>query len=70
MARVAGKRRSSVLIRAAFRFGNGACPWGSAARAQSIQQGGVGKWGQVPMPPMTGLNPAEADALAAFVLKQ
>lgn len=38
--------------------------------AASIQQGGVGKWGQVPMPPMTGLNPAEADALAAFVLKQ
>ncbi len=38
--------------------------------AASIQQGGVGKWGQVPMSPMTGLNPAEADALAAFVLKQ
>lgn len=38
--------------------------------AVSIQEGGVGKWGQVPMPPMTGLSPAEAAALAAFVLKQ
>jgi cytochrome c551/c552 len=36
----------------------------------AIQQGGVGKWGQVPMPQTTGLSPAEADALAAFVLKQ
>lgn len=36
----------------------------------SIRQGGVGKWGQVPMPPMAGLSPVQLKALAEFVLKQ
>ncbi len=36
----------------------------------SIRQGGVGQWGQVPMPPMAGLNPVQLKALAEFVLKQ
>lgn len=38
--------------------------------AAYIQKGGVGNWGQVPMPPMAGLNDAQAQALATFVLKQ
>ena len=36
----------------------------------SIRQGGVGKWGQVPMPPIAGLSDAQARALAELVLKQ
>ena len=36
----------------------------------SIRQGGVGKWGQVPMPPNAALSDAQAKALAEFVLKQ
>ena len=36
----------------------------------SIRQGGVGKWGQVPMPPSASLSGAQAKALAEFVLKQ
>lgn len=38
--------------------------------AASIRNGGVGRWGQVPMPPMGSLSDAEVAALAAFVLKQ
>ena len=38
--------------------------------AASIQKGSVGKWCQVPMPPMTSLNELQANALADFVLKQ
>lgn len=41
-----------------------------ATLAGSIQKGGVGKWGQVAMPPTAGLNDAQAKALAAFVLRQ
>jgi len=36
----------------------------------SIRNGGVGKWGQAPMPPYTNLSAAQAKALAEFVLKQ
>jgi cytochrome c551/c552 len=36
----------------------------------SIRQGGVGKWGQVPMPPMASLSESQLKALAEYVLKQ
>ena len=36
----------------------------------TIKKGGVGKWGQVPMPPFPALSDAQAKALAEFVLKQ
>ena len=42
----------------------------SALLANSIRQGGVGKWGQVAMPPMAHLGDDQIGALAAFVLKQ
>lgn len=38
--------------------------------AASIRDGGVGKWSNVPMPPMSALTDAQAKALAAYVLKQ
>jgi cytochrome c len=41
-----------------------------ASLAKSIRQGGVGKWGQVAMPPMAHLGDDQVRALAAFVLKQ
>jgi cytochrome c551/c552 len=41
-----------------------------ASLAESIRQGGVGKWGQVAMPPMAHLGDDQIKALAAFVLKQ
>ena len=41
-----------------------------ALLANSIRQGGVGKWGQVAMPPMAHLGDEQIKALAAFVLKQ
>jgi cytochrome c551/c552 len=41
-----------------------------AQLARSIQNGGAGKWGAMPMPPMGGLSDEEARALAAFVLEQ
>lgn len=44
---------------------------GAIARLQaSIKAGGVGKWGQAPMPPFGGLSEAELKALAEFVMKQ
>ena len=36
--------------------------------AQKIQKGGVGVWGQVPMPANPQVNDAEAKQLAAWVL--
>ncbi len=36
----------------------------------SIQHGGTGKWGEIPMPPFTQLSPDELQTLAAFVLRQ
>ncbi len=41
-----------------------------AKLAASIQRGGAGKWGQVPMPPMSNLSDAQLQALADFVLAQ
>lgn len=38
--------------------------------ARSIQQGGAGKWGQIPMPPIAGLNDKQAEALAKFIMAQ
>ncbi len=36
----------------------------------SIRQGGVGQWGQTPMPPFPGLSNEQVKALASFVLVQ
>lgn len=36
----------------------------------SIRNGGVGKWGQIPMPPFMQLKPEELRAMAEYVLKQ
>jgi cytochrome c551/c552 len=36
----------------------------------SIRAGGMGRWGQVPMPPFPGLSEAQLKALAEFVLQQ
>lgn len=41
-----------------------------ATVAASIRNGGIGKWGNVPMPPMSSLTEAQARALAAYVLRQ
>ncbi|AVI65862.1 cytochrome C552 [Shewanella sp. WE21] len=38
--------------------------------AENIQNGGSGRWGAIPMPPMTGLSETEAKALAEFILSQ
>jgi len=38
--------------------------------ANSIKQGGVGKWGQIPMPAMSSLTDQQAEAIANFVLTQ
>ena len=45
-------------------------PQALAKVMQSIRNGGTGKWGQVPMPPTTGVNDAQVKALAEFVLMQ
>lgn len=34
----------------------------------SIKAGGIGKWGQIPMPLQAQLNDADANALAAWIL--
>jgi cytochrome c551/c552 len=36
----------------------------------SIREGGVGRWGSVPMPPFAGLSETQLKALAEYVLKQ
>ncbi|HRP23788.1 c-type cytochrome [Thauera sp.] len=38
--------------------------------AAKIQKGGVGNWGQIPMPPNPQVNDADAKALAEWVLSQ
>ncbi|MFJ4394925.1 c-type cytochrome [Pseudomonas sp. NPDC089396] len=43
-------------------------PQAAAKIAASIQHGGAGKWGQIPMPPYTQLNPEDLQTLAAFIL--
>ena len=35
---------------------------------QSIRNGGVGRWGQMPMPPQAQLSEADAKKLAAWIL--
>lgn len=42
----------------------------AATLATKIQKGGVGVWGQIPMPPNPQVNEAEAKALATWVLSQ
>ena len=41
-----------------------------AKLAKKIREGGVGAWGQVPMPANPQVNQAEADSLAKWVLSQ
>ncbi|MNP03306.1 Cytochrome c-551 precursor [compost metagenome] len=36
----------------------------------SIQHGGSGKWGDVPMPPFAQLSPDDLKSLATFILQQ
>ena len=36
--------------------------------SQSIQKGGVGKWGKIPMPPNDTLTDVDAQALALWIL--
>lgn len=38
--------------------------------SNSIKAGGSGKWGAIPMPPMSGLSDAQAKALAVYILAQ
>jgi cytochrome c551/c552 len=45
-------------------------PQALAKVTSSIQQGGTGKWGDVPMPPFTQLSPDDLKTLATFVLHQ
>ncbi|HET6473758.1 MAG TPA: c-type cytochrome, partial [Pseudomonadales bacterium] len=45
-------------------------PNAKATIAARIRSGGSGLWGDVAMPPMAGIDAAQADALAAFVLSQ
>jgi cytochrome c len=40
----------------------------AAALALKIRHGGAGAWGAVPMPANTQVSPAEAEALAAWIL--
>ncbi|HQX06938.1 MAG TPA: c-type cytochrome [Zoogloea sp.] len=41
-----------------------------AKLAEKIVKGGVGAWGQIPMPPNPQVSAAEAKTLAAWVLAQ
>ena len=40
----------------------------NAALAQSIRNGGVGKWGEIPMPPQKQVSEADAKKLARWIL--
>jgi cytochrome c len=40
----------------------------AAHLAKSIQAGGSGKWGPVPMPPQSALSDADASILAIWIL--
>lgn len=42
----------------------------AAMLATKIQKGGVGAWGQIPMPPNPQVTDADAKALATWVLSQ
>ena len=43
-------------------------PDAKAMLVQSIRKGGVGTWGQMPMPPQAQLSEADAKKLAAWIL--
>ncbi|WP_433740660.1 c-type cytochrome [Pseudomonas putida] len=45
-------------------------PQALAKVTTSIQQGGSGKWGEIPMPPFAQLNPEDLHSLATFILNQ
>ena len=40
----------------------------SAALVQSIRNGGVGKWGEMPMPPQKQVSEADAKKIARWIL--
>lgn len=42
----------------------------AAKLATKVQKGGVGAWGQIPMPPNPQVNDADAKALVAWILSQ
>lgn len=44
----------------------------AAAKAlnEKVIKGGVGNWGQTPMPPQPGVTPAEAETLVKWILSQ
>ena len=42
----------------------------AAMLATKVQKGGVGAWGQVPMPPNPQVNDAEAKQLVEWILSQ
>lgn len=48
----------------------GAQPGNVATLARKLREGSVGAWGQVPMPAMPQLAPADAEALVNYVLAQ
>jgi cytochrome c len=41
-----------------------------AALIKKVREGGTGVWGQIPMPPNTGVNEKEAQILVKWVLSQ
>jgi len=44
-------------------------PAATAYLAQSIRQGGRGRWGVIPMPSQPQINSAEAEQLAQWILR-
>lgn len=45
-------------------------PQALAKVTSSIQHGGAGKWGEIPMPPFAQLSPDDLQTLATFILDQ
>ncbi len=45
-------------------------PQAQAKVTASIQHGGTGKWGDIPMPPFAQLNPDDLHTLTTFILDQ
>ncbi|MNF98538.1 Cytochrome c-551 precursor [compost metagenome] len=45
-------------------------PQALAKLTSSIQHGGSGKWGDIPMPPFAQLSPDDLHSLATFILQQ
>ncbi len=41
-----------------------------AALSKKVREGGVGTWGQIPMPPNTGPSDAEIDEMVGWILEQ